>query len=52
MIRVQSGATWAQIQDYINPYGLSIRVMQSSNIFTIGGSLSSNVHGRDLRHGP
>ncbi len=50
-ITVQSGATWKQIQDYINPYGLSVKVMQSSNIFTIGGSLSSNVHGRDPRYG-
>lgn len=51
MITVQSGATWKQIQDYINPYGLSVKVMQSSNIFTVGGSLSSNVHGRDPKYG-
>jgi FAD/FMN-containing dehydrogenase len=51
-ITVQSGVTWQQIQDYINPYGLSVQVMQSSNIFTIGGSLSSNVHGRDPNYGP
>ncbi|MBP1156884.1 MULTISPECIES: FAD-binding oxidoreductase [unclassified Paenibacillus] len=52
ILRVQSGATWADVQNYLNPYNLSVRVMQSSNIFTIGGSLSSNVHGRDLHHGP
>ncbi|WP_185970944.1 FAD-binding oxidoreductase [Alkalicoccobacillus porphyridii] len=51
-ITVQSGITWEEIQEYINPYGLSVKVMQSSNIFTIGGSLSSNVHGRDPRFGP
>ena len=50
-ITVQSGTTWKQIQDFINPYGLSIKVMQSSNIFTVGGSLSSNVHGRDPKYG-
>jgi len=50
-ITVQSGATWKQIQELINPYGLSIKVMQSSNIFTVGGSLSSNVHGRDPKYG-
>ena len=50
-ITVQSGITWKKIQDYINPYGLSIKVMQSSNIFTVGGSLSSNVHGRDPKYG-
>ena len=47
-IQVQSGVTWAQIQAYINPFGLAVKTMQSTNIFTIGGSLSSNIHGRDL----
>lgn len=50
-IIVESGATWANIQAHINKYGLSIAVMQSSNIFTIGGSLSSNIHGRDPNYG-
>ncbi|MGE7767351.1 FAD-binding protein [Peribacillus sp. NPDC096540] len=50
LITVQSGATWADIQEYINPYGLALKVSQSQNIFTIGGSLSVNVHGRDIRH--
>lgn len=51
LITVQSGTTWADIQDYIDPYGLSVQVMQSSNIFTIGGSLSVNAHGRDPNFG-
>lgn len=50
-IRVQSGATWNDIQQYVNPYGLAVKVMQSQNIFTIGGSLSVNAHGRDIRYG-
>ncbi|MGF2615745.1 FAD-binding oxidoreductase [Rossellomorea vietnamensis] len=50
-IHVQSGATWADIQKAANSLGLSVKVMQSQNIFTIGGSLSVNVHGRDIRHG-
>lgn len=50
-IRVQSGVTWKQIQEYCNPYGLAVAVMQSSNIFTVGGSISANVHGRDPRYG-
>jgi FAD/FMN-containing dehydrogenase len=50
-ITVQSGATWADIQRRINPFGLSLKVMQSQNIFTVGGSLSVNVHGRDIRYG-
>lgn len=51
MIRVQAGATWKDIQDYINSYGLSVKTMQSQNFFTIGGSLSVNAHGRDIRNG-
>ncbi|SES63617.1 FAD/FMN-containing dehydrogenase [Oceanobacillus limi] len=51
LITVESGATWADVQEAVNPYGLSVKVMQSSNVFTIGGSLSSNVHGRDPRYG-
>ncbi|MFX3674875.1 MAG: FAD-binding protein [Paenisporosarcina sp.] len=50
LITVQSGVTWNDIQKYINPYGLALKVSQSQNIFTVGGSLSVNVHGRDIRH--
>ncbi len=50
-ITVQSGATWEDIQAKINPDHLAIQVMQSQNIFTVGGSLSVNAHGRDIRFG-
>jgi FAD/FMN-containing dehydrogenase len=50
-ITVQAGCTWRQIQEAIDPYNLSIQVMQSYNDFTVGGSLSVNVHARDLRFG-
>lgn len=50
-IRVQAGATWEDIQNHINPYGLSVKTMQSQNIFTVGGSVSINAHGRDIRNG-
>jgi FAD/FMN-containing dehydrogenase len=52
VITVESGVTWGQIQDYVNPYGLAVEVQQSSNIFTVGGSLGVNAHGRDPRFGP
>lgn len=52
LITVQSGATWEDVQETINPYNLSIKTMQAPNIFTIGGSMSVNVHGRDIRFGP
>ncbi|PYY26621.1 FAD-binding oxidoreductase [Paenibacillus illinoisensis] len=50
-ITVQAGATWADVQRAINPYGLSLKNMQSQNIFTVGGSISVNAHGRELRNG-
>ena len=50
-ITIQSGATWRDIQDYINPYGLALKVSRSQNIFTVGGSLSVNAHGLDIRQG-
>lgn len=50
-ITVQAGITWEQIQQKINPDGLALRVTQSQSIFTVGGSLSANIHGRDIRYG-
>lgn len=52
IITVEAGATWHQIQKYIDLYGLSVRVMQSYNDFTVGGSLSVNVHSRTIFDGP
>lgn len=51
-ITVEAGITWAEIQSYITPHNLSVRVMQSYNDFTVGGSLGVNVHGRDIHYGP
>lgn len=50
-IQVQAGATWEKVQNFIHPHGLAIKSMQSPNIFTIGGSLSANVHGWDHKSG-
>lgn len=44
-IIAQAGATWKKIQEVANKHGRSIKVMQSDNIFTVGGSVSVNVHG-------
>lgn len=49
--RVQAGATWDDVQLAANRYGLAVRCMQASNIFTVGGSLSVNVHGWDHQGG-
>lgn len=49
-VRVQSGATWAGIQQELDGVGLSVKAMQSINIFTVGGTLSVNAHG--IAHEP
>jgi decaprenylphospho-beta-D-ribofuranose 2-oxidase len=47
-LTAQAGATWDDVQRYINPHGLAVKVMQSSYVFTLGGTLSANAHGRDI----
>ncbi len=51
-IRVQAGITWRDIQEAIDPHDLSLRIMQTYSNFTVGGSLSVNVHGRYIGEGP
>lgn len=50
-VTVQSGITWHQLQEYIDPYDLSIKVMQDFNNFSVGGSLSVNAFGRFVKDG-
>ncbi|MCB1657166.1 MAG: FAD-binding protein [Pseudomonadales bacterium] len=50
-ITVQTGITWRDIQDLIDPHNLSLQIMQSYANFTVGGSLSVNVHGRYIHQG-
>lgn len=45
--KVGPGATWKNLQDAAHKNGLAVKVMQASNVFSIGGSLSTNVHGWD-----
>jgi FAD/FMN-containing dehydrogenase len=51
-ITVQCGITWRKIQEYIDTCNLSVEIMQTYANFTIGGSLSVNVHGRYVGQGP
>ena len=51
-ITVQAGATWREVLEYIDRYDLSLRIMQTYANFTVGGSLSVNVHGRYVGQGP
>ncbi len=50
-VTVGPGATWRQIQITLSQHGRAVRVMQDSNIFSVGGSLSVNAHGKDPRYG-
>lgn len=51
-VRVQAGATWRKLQEALDPKDLSLKIMQSYANFTVGGSLSVNVHGRYVNQGP
>ena len=51
-VTVQSGVRWRQLQEYIDPANLSVKIMQTYANFTVGGSLSVNVHGRYVGLGP
>jgi FAD/FMN-containing dehydrogenase/SAM-dependent methyltransferase len=51
-IRVQAGVRWCDIQKFVDPHGLAVKIMQTYANFTVGGSLSVNVHGRYVGLGP
>ncbi|HEY0262029.1 MAG TPA: FAD-dependent oxidoreductase [Chitinophagales bacterium] len=51
-ITVQSGITWRELQKFIDPHNLSVKIMQTYANFTVGGSVSVNCHGRYVGHGP
>jgi len=50
-ITVEAGIIWKDVQTYIDRHNLSLAAIQSYNDFSVGGSLSVNVHGRDVHHG-
>jgi FAD/FMN-containing dehydrogenase len=51
-IAVQAGITWREVQEAIDPFNLSVSIMQTYANFTVGGSLSVNCHGRYVNAGP
>jgi FAD/FMN-containing dehydrogenase len=51
-VTVQTGATWRQIQEAVDPHDLSPAILQSFSNFTVGGSLSVNCHGDYVGLGP
>ena len=50
IVTVQSGATWHDVQNALHP-AFALKAMQSTDIFTVGGSISVNAHGMDHRTG-
>ena len=51
-VNLQSGVRWWQLQQLLDKEGLSVKSMQSINIFSVGGTLSINAHGIDPMPGP
>lgn len=51
-VNLQSGVRWWQLQQLLDKEGLSVKSMQSINIFSVGGTLSINAHGIDPAPGP
>jgi FAD/FMN-containing dehydrogenase len=51
-VTVEPGITWRELQEVIDQHDLSIKIMQTYANFTVGGSLSVNVHGRYVGEGP
>ena len=51
-VTVEPGIRWRDLQTAIDPHNLSIKIMQTYANFTVGGSLSVNVHGRYIGEGP
>ena len=49
-VTVGSGATWHDIQKILHPK-FAVKAMQSTDIFTVGGSVSVNAHGMDHNAG-
>ena len=45
-----SGARWHDIQNILHPR-FAVKAMQSSDVFTVGGSISVNAHGMDHQVG-
>src|SRR5829696_549199 len=50
IVTVGAGATWHDIQNALHPR-FAVKAMQSTDIFSVGGSISVNAHGMDHRAG-
>lgn len=48
---VGAGAVWSDVQLEANKHSLALQVMQASNVFSVGGSIGTNIHGWDHTKG-
>lgn len=52
VLRVDAGALWKDVIEYANTHKQSVDIMQSDYNFSVGGSLSTNVHGWEVGRAP
>ncbi|WP_316839907.1 FAD-binding oxidoreductase [Pedobacter gandavensis] len=52
ILLVGAGALWSEVIPYLNQYQKSVKVMQSNNSFSVGGSVSVNCHGWQANTSP
>ncbi|MGH2924059.1 MAG: FAD-binding oxidoreductase [Solirubrobacterales bacterium] len=51
-VRLQGGASWADVTRVAEPVRLGPTTKQEFETFTIGGSIAANAHGKSIDHGP
>jgi decaprenylphospho-beta-D-ribofuranose 2-oxidase len=47
-VRVQAGVTWDALRPQLEKFGLTVACSQSYGVFSVGGSVSINAHGRNI----
>lgn len=45
---VSAAVRWADLQNEANKLGLALKFMQASNVFSVGGSIGTDIHGWNI----
>lgn len=45
---VNAAVRWADLQNEANKLGLALKFMQASNVFSVGGSIGTDIHGWNI----
>ncbi len=48
---VGAGAIWSAVKQEANKFKLALKVMQASDVFSVGGSIGTNIHGWNIHDG-